>query len=129
MFRIETFVPDIAMFLILLLFGIVAIGIALVITAFAGSSYMAATLSSLVITSTCMLGGCFWPVDLMPEVVQKISFFMPQQWAIDAFQKVQLGSGMYEILINTMILCAFALALLLIAIYKFYRADDVKKFV
>lgn len=127
--RIETFVPDLLMYLILVMFGIVAISIGLVVTAFSSSSYMAGTLSSLVLTPTCMLGGCYWSVTLMPDFMQKISWFMPQRWAIDAIQKMQAGGGMNEILMNIVILLAFSAALMLIAIYKFSRASGVQKFV
>ena len=128
-FKIDTGVGDIAMFVILLMFGFVAIGIGLVITAFSKSSYMAGTLNTLIITPTCMLGGCFWSVDLMPAFMQKISYFVPQRWALSAIQKLQAGEGQSTIFINLLILAAFATALVLIAIYRFSRNSSVQKFV
>ena len=128
-FRIETFVPDGILFLILFLFGMVAIGINMLITAFSSSSYMASTLSSLIMTPTCMLGGCFWPVEVMPEIMRKIAFFMPQWWSLDAIRKIQTGSNLNNIGMHLAILVAFAAALLLAAVYKFFRGSDVQKFV
>lgn len=128
-FRIETFVPDVMMFLVLFLFGLVAIGINMLITALSSSSYMASTLSTLIMTPTCMLGGCFWPVEFMPDVMKKIAFFMPQWWSLDAIRKLQLGGGFEVIGMNLVILAAFAAALLLGAIYRFSRTNDVQKFV
>ncbi len=128
-FRIETFVPMPVMFLILILFGMVAIGIGLVVTAYSSTSYMAGTLSTLVMTPTCMLGGCFWSVSYMPDMMQKIARLMPQWWAIDAVQNIQNGKLVGDIAMNFAILAAFAAALMLIAIYKLSRRDDVKKFV
>lgn len=127
-FRLETFVPDVLMFLILFLFGLVAIGINMLITAFSSSSYMASTISTLVMTPTCMLGGCFWPVEFMPEAMRKIAFFMPQWWVLDAIKKIQTGGKFETIGMNLIILAAFAAALLLAAIYRFSRANDVQKF-
>lgn len=129
LFKIETFVPDLLLFAILLLFGLVAIGIGLITTAFTSSSYMAGTLSTLIITPTCMLGGCFWPVAIMPGYMQKISHLMPQWWALNAIQKMQSGDALNAICLNIIILLAFASALFLIAVYKFSHASNVKKFI
>ncbi len=128
-FRLETFVPDGSMFVILFLFGMVATGLNMLITALSSSSYMASTVSTLVMTPTCMLGGCFWSVELMPEIMQKIAFFMPQWWTLDAIKKMQVGGGFDTIGMHLVILLAFAAALLLGAIYRFSRTNGVQKFV
>lgn len=128
-FRLETFVPDGSMFVILFLFGMVATGINMLITALSSSSYMASTVSTLVMTPTCMLGGCFWSVELMPEIMRKIAFFMPQWWTLDAIKKMQVGGGFDTIGMHLVILLAFAAALLLGAIYRFSRTNGVQKFV
>ncbi len=128
-FRIDTGVGDVEMFIVLLMFGLVAIGIGLVVTAFSGSSYMASTLSSLIMTPTCMLGGCFWSVGMMPEFMRKLSYFMPQRWAIEALEKLQAGDSMASVYLNLFVLFAFALALMLISAYKFSRTSNVQKFV
>lgn len=127
--HINTGANGFCLFVILLLFGFVAIGIGLVITAFSSSSYIAGTLSTLIMTPTCMLGGCFWDITLMPEFMQKLSRFVPQWWAIDAIQDLQNGHGLADILFNLLILAGFAAALLLIATYKFSKDDNVRKFI
>ena len=128
-FRIDTGIGDVELFVVLLMFGLVAIGVGLVVTAFSGSSYMASTLSSLIMTPTCMLGGCFWSVSMMPEFMKKLSYFMPQRWAIEALEKLQAGDSMAGIYLNLFVLFAFALALMLISAYKFSRTSNVQKFV
>jgi len=127
--HIDTSIGDAVMFVILLMFGLVAIGLGLVVTSFSSSSYMAGTLNTLIMTPTCMLGGCFWPVEYMPDIMQKISYFMPQRWALNAIQKIQSDGTMSDITINLFILAGFAAALMLIAIYKFARSSNVQKFV
>ncbi len=127
--RIDTGVNDLYMFFILLIFATVSIGLSLVITAFTSSSYMAGTLSTLIITPTCMLGGCYWDVNFMPEFMQKIGFFVPQRWVIDAITKMQTGSDIGDINRNLLVLAAFALTLTLAAVYKFSRTSNVRKFI
>lgn len=126
--RIDSGISDPALFVILLMFGLVAIGIGLIITAFSSSSYMAGSLTTLIMTPTCMLGGCFWEIDLMPEFMQKISLFMPQRWAIDAVEKLQKSGAGADIYLNLLVLAAFALALILIASYRFTKTDNLRKF-
>ncbi len=128
-FRIDTGIGAVEMFTVLLMFGFVAIGIGLVVTAFSGSSYMASTLSTLIMTPTCMLGGCFWSVSMMSEFMRKLSYFMPQRWAIEALEKLQAGDSMAGIYLNLFVLFAFALAFILISAYKFSRTSNVQKFV
>lgn len=128
-FRIDTGLSGASMFIILFMFGVVAVGIGLALTAFSGSSYMASTLSTLVTTPTCMLGGCFWEVELMPKFMQRISLFTPQRWALDAVEIMQNGGTWSDISLNLLVLAAFALALILVASYKFSRTENLQKFV
>lgn len=127
--RIDTGISDAAMFIILFMFGFVAVGIGLVVTAFSSSSYMAGTLNTLILTPTCMLGGCFWSPELMPGFMQKIGYFVPQRWAIDAIQRLQTEGTQADISLNLLILAAFAAALILVAIYRFSRTNNMQKFV
>jgi ABC-2 type transport system permease protein len=128
-FRIDTFVPDIMLCIILACFGTAAVGLAVMLTSFAGSSYHMSTLSTLIITPTCMLSGCYWEVELMPEVMQKIAYFMPQRWAMMAIETLQKGGNPSEIILNIVIMTAFAAAFFAIAAYKMTVSDDIKKFV
>ncbi len=127
--RIETFVPLPELFLILMLFGLVAIGLGLIIVAFANDSVQAGTLQTLIITPTCMLSGCFWPLAIMPKSVQRIAEFLPQTWAIAAIEKLQAGSAFSQVGINLAIILAFALAFFLIAAYRFGKNNEVKTFI
>jgi len=127
--RIDPGVGDIYMFIILLMFGFVAVGLGLFITAFSNSSYMASTLTTLIITPTCMIGGCYWDVRLMPDFMQKLSYFVPQSWAITAISKMQAGAGLPDVLLNLAVLAVFALTLILVAVYRFSRVNNVQSFV
>ncbi|MNI27117.1 ABC-2 family transporter protein [compost metagenome] len=59
-----------------------------------------------------MLGGCFWPVYVMPEWMQKIANFVPQTWVIDAIERMSSGSGLGDVMLHVGILSLFALILL-----------------
>jgi ABC-2 type transport system permease protein len=76
-----------------------------------------------------MLAGCYWSVELMPEIMQKISLFMPQRWAMMAIDTFQKGGSPADIILNIVIMIAFAAAFFAIAAYRMTVSDDIKKFV
>lgn len=127
--KVNTLVPDLELILILMSFGLVAIGLGILIVAFSKDSFQASGLSTLIITPSCMLGGCFWDSNLMPEAIQKVSQFMPQRWTLSAISKLQTGGELKDIGINLIIILAFAAAFFLIGIYKMRINRDVKNFV
>lgn len=128
-FKINTFIPHIQLFAVLLCFGLVAIGLGLVVVAFSKNSNQAGTANTLIVTPTCMLGGCFWPAEVMPQWLQRVGDFIPQTWALDSIKKLQSGSSFIDILPQLGILLAFAAAFFLIAVYKFNRRDDSRNFI
>jgi ABC-2 type transport system permease protein len=127
--KLETFVPTTQMLGILMTFGLAAIGIGMMIVAFASSSNALGAITTLVVTPTCMLSGCFWSIEIMPKVLQKISYFMPQTWVIDAISKIQRGESFASVQINILILIGFAATFSLIAAYKMKNSNNIKNFV
>ncbi|MCK9862295.1 ABC transporter permease [Paenibacillus sp. ATY16] len=113
----------------LLLFSLVAIGLALLLTAFSKNSRSAGALVTLIITPTCLLSGCFFPSEIMPDTVQKISSFLPQHWLLDTITKLQDGRSLGSLGLNLAILVAFAAVFTLVAIYRFSRNNDVRQFI
>ncbi|MDR7077424.1 ABC-2 type transport system permease protein [Neobacillus niacini] len=114
---------------VMFLFSLVAVGLSLVIISFSNSRSAASALQNLIITPTVMLSGCFWPVEVMPASLQKIADFLPQHWTLDTLTKLQEGNAFSGLLINFMILFAFALAFFLIAVYRFSRKNTTQNFV
>ncbi|RKP48092.1 ABC transporter permease [Cohnella endophytica] len=127
--KVDSGIPFAQMLSLLLLFGLAAIGLSLLIVAFARSSSSASALQNLILTPTCLLSGCFFPANIMPESVNKIASFLPQHWLLDSLQKLQNGEGLGSLGLNVGILFAFAAAFSLIAIYRFARNNDTKSFV
>lgn len=126
--KIDTYIPAYQLFLILFTLGIVIIGFGIIIVAFSKSSAEAGNLSTLIITPTCMLGGCLWPLSFMPEKLQKIANFIPQRWAIDAIAKLQEGSGLSGIGLNILVLLSFALFFFVVSAFKMKSTEKVGTF-
>ncbi|MGG3308835.1 ABC transporter permease [Paenibacillus lautus] len=128
-FHIEPGIPLWQMFLILSLFALVAVSLSQVIVAFSDSTMMANGIQTMVIMPTSLLAGCVFPLSVMPEAIQRIADFLPQYWLLDTFGKLQQGSKLNDIMLNVAILLAFALALSLIATYKFGRNRDTQSYI
>lgn len=127
--KIDTYIPNYQLFLVLFMFGIVAVGIGMIIVAFSKSTAEAGNVSTLIITPTCMLGGCLWPLSIMPEKVQKISNFIPQKWVIQAIEKLQSGGGLNNIKFNILILAGFALVFFALSAFKMKNTDKTGSFI
>jgi ABC-2 type transport system permease protein len=125
-FKIETGIPFIEMLALLLLFSFMAIGFSLLTVAFAKNSSGVGALQNIIVTPTCLLSGCFFPIEVMPKFLQKIADFMPQKWVLTGLTSLQEGNSFMSIYMNILIIIAFAIAFFLIAIYKFYSDDDIR---
>lgn len=107
-------IPFLLHFIVLGAFMLVAMGIASAVAGLIRNPQNAGMLNSLIITPTCMLGGCFWPISFMPDFMQKAANFVPQKWAIEAVESLSAGGGLDNIAIPLLILGLMALILLAI---------------
>ncbi|MEN1989135.1 ABC transporter permease [Paenibacillus hubeiensis] len=98
--------------LILGAFMLVAMGIASTVAGLVRKSQNVGMLNSLIITPTCMLGGCFWPLSIMPDYMQKIANVVPQKWTIQAVETISAGGTLSDIRMPLLILGIMALILL-----------------
>lgn len=127
--HINTNMPDIQLFTILMDFGLVSIAFGILLVAFSKTMRQSSYLADIIITPTCMLSGCLWPSFIMPDFMQKIASFLPQTWVLDAITKSQNGGGFSGILADLGIIFAFAAAFLLVGIYKLKINDNVANFI
>ncbi|GFZ32995.1 transport permease protein [Clostridium zeae] len=128
-FKIDMGIPFMEVLALLLLFGFVAIGFSLLTVAFAKSFGGVGALQNLIVTPTCLLSGCFIPIEAMPKYLQRISDFMPQKWVLSGLTSLQTGKKFTSIYMNILIIIAFAVVFFLIAIYRFYSDEDIRNVV
>jgi ABC-2 type transport system permease protein len=128
-FGISAGIPFWEMAGVLMFFSLVSVGLSLVITAFATNSTSASAMQNLIFTPTCLLAGCFWPVEIMPKAAQKIADFLPQRWLLDTITELQKGHPLSSLTVNLATLLAFALVFFVIAAYKFSRNNNVRSFI
>jgi ABC-2 type transport system permease protein len=69
-----------------------------------------------------MLGGCMWPLEIVPEAMRTIGHVVPHAWAVDAWTVLlSRGGGLADIALQLLVLTGFAGVLLLLATTRLQR--------
>ncbi len=67
-----------------------------------------------------LLGGCWYPLEMFPQVVQKVVKILPTSWAMQGLLDiVSRGKGLMEILPTAGVLMGFAVVFFVIGIIRF----------
>ncbi len=68
------------------------------------------------------LGGCWWPLEIVPDHLRLVGHLFPSAWAMDAFhQLISFGGGLQDVLKPLAVLLLYAAAATAAAI-RFFRA-------
>lgn len=113
-----------AMLTVSLVFSLTAVALGVAVNTAAKNTRQAGLLMSLLITPMCMLGGCWWPYETMPQLLQRIGQFVPTTWIMRAYQSIIFGGGLSAAGKEMLVLSAFALVFLLFAAWR--RIDVAK---
>ncbi len=121
LFKIDVGVP--VSILMIMMFPLLVAGVAvnLMLVSFAKNENHFGTLSTLFIYPTCLISGCFWDIELMPDYMQKMAMFLPQRWALDGIEALIRGETLSDVLLNIGVISAFAFAFFALAIFGFSR--------
>lgn len=68
------------------------VGFGLMMAGLVKTSQQAGALSAVLIVSSCMLGGVYWPLDIVPELMQEIAKGVPQSWMMSGLREIISGS-------------------------------------
>lgn len=112
LFRAHVSISLLEQWLVLECFLLAALGMAMAITGLARNNESSGAFNTLIITPTCMIGGCFWPFQIMPDYMQKLANFVPQKWAIEAISILSTGGRLADVALHLAILTLFGLVLL-----------------
>lgn len=97
-----------AMLLVLEFFLLAAVGLASAVAGLVRNSTQLSQINNLIITPTCMVSGCFFPLSILPDFMQKLANFTPQKWAIQAVDRLGGGGSISDISLQLLILLLFA---------------------
>jgi ABC-2 type transport system permease protein len=69
-----------------------------------------------------MLGGCMWPLAIVPPVMRTLGHLVPHGWAMDAWIRITVfGAGLTDVARDLVVLTGVATALLVIATLRLRR--------
>lgn len=123
--NVETGLSNIQLFIILALVGLVSISLALCCSAFASNRTEASNIFNFVNMFFLMLGGAFVPLEIIPPIMEKVSYFTPVRWAMESISDIQQGAQFSEVYKYLFIIILFAVTFFVIGVYK--TAKEEKK--
>jgi ABC-2 type transport system permease protein len=107
---------------LILLFAMVGSGVATLGAALFRTPEQATAIGPPVGIALGMLGGCMWPLSIVPPVMQAAGHVTPQAWAMDAFVKVMAGqAGLAAIGSDLLVLLAFVAVLVPLGSWRLRR--------
>jgi ABC-2 type transport system permease protein len=108
--------PAIA-FLVAVLLAIGAVNLGIFLSTFARTELQVLQFIPIVILPQAVLGGVFWPVDRLPDVLQTIARVLPVTYAVDALRAVMLkGADLGSSAVQTDLLVLAGIALFFVAL-------------
>lgn len=114
----------VAIICIISIFTVASLGIMLAAISYIAENYKVADLTqSLVFQVMALLGGSFFPIEVMPDFVKKLSNFILNGLALKSFIKISTGYGLKDILSYLIPLFFMGIVFLVLAIYILKREE------
>ncbi|SVC65515.1 uncharacterized protein METZ01_LOCUS318369, partial [marine metagenome] len=86
-----------------------------------------AIIPSFVLAPLTYLGGVFYTIELLPEFWQKMSYFNPILYMVNAMRFSVLGESDIDIFIGIVVILSFFILLLCAAIYLLKKGVGIRE--
>lgn len=97
------------LFILFTCFLLAVIGLGLALSSFVKSKAQLSVITPIIVMPTCLIAGCMWPREAMPDFMLSISNFLPQTWVMKGMTDlVARGSDISAIYMPCIILLVFA---------------------
>jgi ABC-2 type transport system permease protein len=109
-----------ALFVIMLASALAAASIGVTMGTFVKSEGQASGLSTMFGMVMALLGGCWYPLEMFPPVVQNLVKILPTTWAMEGMLDLVLrGRGLIDILPEAGVLLGFAAIFFTVGVWRF----------
>jgi ABC-2 type transport system permease protein len=116
------FGDPVAVTALVVVFGVIAAAAGMLLGALVSNPAQAAAIAVPTGIVTGMLGGCMWPLSVVPPFMQTIGHLTPQAWAMDAWNAIiNDGSGIAGIATELAVLVGYAVVLSVLAVWALGR--------
>jgi ABC-2 type transport system permease protein len=70
------------------------------------------------------LGGCWWPIEIVPSAARTLGMVSPAYWAMDTFhQVIFFGKGIAAVWPNLLVLLSFTAVFMILAL-RFFKVEE-----
>ncbi len=107
-----------------LFFSLCSVALGVAINTVSSNMRQSGLITSLLLSPMCMLGGAWWPMEIMPELLQKIALFVPVTWIMKAYEKILQGNNFSGVISEISAIVGFTVLFSLLASWK--RVDVAK---
>lgn len=111
-------VSELELLIILSSIGLVSVTLAMCVRSLCNKSSEFGMAFNFITMILVMVGGCFVPIEMMPTVLNNISYFTPVRWAQESLIQFQQGVEIINVLPYILVILLFALAFFAIGIFK-----------
>ena len=95
-------------------------GLGIMMAALARTQDQVNSITTVLVLVMAPLGGAWWPLEIVPEWMQKFGHLFPTAWAMDGFSDiVTRGLGVGDVLLETAVLFGFGMLFLSIGVWRF----------
>lgn len=113
------------MFILFSVFSLCAIGLNLAVCSISKNAKQASTLCGFINALLAMLGGAFWPREVMPDFLKTASNFTPTAWLIDGVSKLLVSPDLSSVYQDIGILFLFTIVFFLFCSWKKVYVEDI----
>ena len=104
-------------FFVAFLMAVGAVNLGIFLSTFARTEFQILQFIPIVIVPQGLLGGIFWPVDRLPDILQAIAHVLPVTYAVEALREVMLkGSDLGSPVVQTDLLVLGGIAILFVVL-------------
>lgn len=106
--------------LVMLVFTLTGTALGLALATVVRTSEQAGNIALLIAMIAAPLGGAWWPMEIVPDVMKTVGHISPIAWAMDAFQEMMFyGGGVIDILPMVGVLLAMAVVFFAFGVWNF----------
>jgi len=107
-----------SLLIFILIYSAVCVSMGMAIVNLSKNLSHVSALTPLIVIPMAMLGGCLWPREIMPIMLQRISELMPATWAMKGVEKILNGGNIATVGNEIIVLLLFSLVFFLVGSVK-----------
>jgi ABC-2 type transport system permease protein len=94
-----------ALVIVMSVFVLSVTGMGIFMATFVKTNSQLSAIAAIVVTCTTMISGCYWPLELEPQIMQNIAVLFPQYWAMKGMRNViENGMGIESVVTPVLVL-------------------------